>query len=107
MQLDRAAELGALRGRIDQRQQGEGVGRKVRFRDRRAAAVHRLAVRPVFDHGAIGIAGPAAARRHDIAVRVERDGRAVAKAMPHDEVGRALHAGGLQRSPAARRRLRP
>ena len=64
-------------------------------------------MRPVLDHGAIGIARPAAARRHHVAVRVERDRRAVAEAMSHDEIGCAGHAGRFGSGLAARDALRP
>ncbi len=95
MQFDRAAELGALRSGILQSQQRKRVGGKIGLRHRRPAAVHDAAMRPVFDRRTIGIASPTATRRHDVAVRVERDRGAVAKAVTHDEIGRTLHTGGL------------
>jgi hypothetical protein len=85
MQLDRAGKRGARRR---EREQREGVGRDVRLRDRDAAAVHPA----VLDLGPIRIARPALARRHDVAVGVERDHRTRAEAAPDHEVGGRDHA---------------
>ena len=75
-----------------ERQKRPGVGGEVRFRHRHAAPIHDRSVRAVLDHRAIGVEAPTEARRHDIAVCVERDDRPVAEAMADDQVRDALHA---------------
>jgi len=71
-----------------QRAQREGIGREVGLRDRRTAAIE-----PAVPHfAAIRVDAPARARRHDVAMRVERHHGAVAEALAHDQVGDASHA---------------
>ena len=84
MQLDRA---GQRHRRRPQRQQGEGIGREVGFGDRSAAPIHPA----VADLGAIGVAAPALPRRHDIAMRVQRDHRPLTETVTDDEVGGGDH----------------
>ena len=88
MQLDRAGQRHAALG---ERQQGEGICGDIGFGDGDAAAIHRA----VDDRRAIGILRPARARRHDIAMGVERDGRAGAEATAHHQIGDRDHAAGL------------
>ena len=75
MQFDGAIEAAGI---FFQRQQREGIGREIRFRHRRAAAIDRAAL----FLGAVGIVMPALPRRHHVAMRVERDHRAFAGAEP-------------------------
>ena len=85
MQLDRPGERP---GERLQRKQGVGIGGKVALRHRHAAAIHPT----VPDLGAVGIGGPALARRHHVAVRVQRDRRSRAEPLAHDQIGCADHA---------------
>ena len=85
MQFHRAVEAGRI---VLQRQQRERIGRKIRFRHRRAAAIDRAALLL----RAIGIVRPALPRRHHVAVRVQRDHRSRSEALAHDEVGHRHHA---------------
>ena len=83
MPQNTAFQLGAQRL---QRAQREGVGGEVALADRGSPRVE-LAV----DHfAAIGVVGPALARRHHVAVGVQRDGSALAVAAAHDQVGDRL-----------------
>ena len=92
VKLERAAKLEALRNRGIEREQRPRISGEIRLRHRHAAPEHDAAVRAVFDHRTIGVDAPSEAGRHDIAVGIERDDRAVAEAVAHDQIGRALHA---------------
>jgi hypothetical protein len=93
MQLDGAVEARTLGGRCLQRPQRERVGREIGFGYGDATPVHHA----IADLGAVGVGGPALSRRHDIAVRIERDRppAAVAECRPHHEIGAARHAVGF------------
>ena len=86
VQLDRAVERDAAPA---QRLQGKGIGREIGFGDGDAAAVHDA----VLHERAVRIDRPAFARRHDIAMGVERDHLAArSESLAHDEVRGADHA---------------
>ena len=96
MQLDRAVELRAMRGKIAQSKQRIRVRCKIGFADCDAPAEHRGAVFRVFDDvGRVRIVRPALAGRHDVAVRVQRDRRPTrSEALAHHQVRRRNHAVG-------------
>ena len=71
---------------------GEGEGGEVALAYGSGAAIELA----VFDLGAVGVLGPAFARRHHVAVGVQGDGAAtVTVGAAHDQVGDGLHAIGL------------
>ena len=80
-------DLPSLRsGHGFQRPHRKRVGRKVTLADRSRAAVDLS----VFDFAAIGVVGPALARRDHIAVRIEQHGATGPVGAAHHEVGDAL-----------------
>ena len=86
MQFNRALQRHL---RFPQRAQRKGVGGEIGFGHRRAATIQPA----ITDLGTIGIGAPAFARRHHVAVGVERDHRAAAaECVAHHQVDRALHA---------------
>ena len=85
MQFDGAGERHAG---LPQRLEGKQIGGEVGFGDRGAAPVHPA----VFYFGAVGVAGPALAGRHHVAVGIERDAGAVSKRVPNDQIGGRYHA---------------
>ena len=91
MQLDAAGEPRPGTRQLAHCGERVGVGRDVRLRDRDAAAVHAAVGHDAF----VRRVGPSGARRHDVAVRVQRDRRPPrprrAEALAHDQVGDALH----------------
>ena len=89
VQFDRAVER---RAALFERQHREGVSRDVRLRHRGSAPDHPA----VDDLRAVRVVRPARARRHDVAMRVERDRRAaLPEPAPDDQIGRRNHAVGL------------
>ena len=80
VQLDRAGERPPQRL---ERPKREGVGGEVGLGDGDAAAVHA----PLVDDALVRWLAPAVARRHHVAVSVERDCRARPEASAHDQVG--------------------
>src|SRR5262249_22443525 len=97
VKFERSAELAALRDGRFQRQQRPGIAGKIRFRHRHAASVHDRTTRAVLDDRPVRIEAPSETGRHHVPVGIERDDRPVAEAMADDEIGHALHAGGLNR----------
>ena len=87
VQFDRARQRQAA---VLQGQQRVGVGGEVGLGDGHAAPVHDA----IHDFGGVGRMRPAVARRHHIAVRIERDGRSRPEAVAHHQVGGADHAVG-------------
>ena len=75
---------------LAQGQQRIRVGGEIGFRHGNAAAIHDA----VDDLGAVRWMRPPRARRHDIAMRVQRDRRPRPEPMPHDQIGGADHAVG-------------
>ena len=71
--------------------QRKRIGGEVALADGGSAAIQHA----VFNLAAVGVVRPAVARRHDVAVGVERDGGALAIVPAHDEIGDGLHACGL------------
>ena len=88
VQFDRAIER---RAALFKRQHGEGVSRNVRLRHGGSAPNHL----PIDNLGPVRIVRPARTRRHHVAMRVERDRRALPEPAPDDQVGRRNHAIGL------------
>ncbi len=89
VQFDRAVER---RAALVQRQHRKGVSGDVRLRHRRPAADHPA----VDDLGPVGVVRPACARRHNVAMGIERDCRAaLPEPAPDDQIGRRNHPVGL------------
>ena len=88
VQFDRAIERRAAFFESEHR---ECVSRNVRLRHCGSAPNHPA----VDDSRAVRVVSPAGARRHDVAMGVERDRGALPEPAPGDQVGRRNHAVGL------------
>ena len=97
VKFERSAELAALCDGRFQREQRPGVAGKIRFRHRHAASIHDRTMRAVLDDRPVRIEAPSETGRNYVPVGIERDDRPIAEAMADDEIGHALHAGGLNR----------
>ena len=93
MKLDRASQRNVSPGCVFEGKGGEGIGREVGFRHRRAAPVEPT----VEDLGPVGIGGPAVTGSDDVSVGVQRDDRPLAEGSAHHQVDGADHAAGLDR----------